>query len=29
MDKEMNRLVYLGILKKGFTNYSSPVMFNQ
>ena len=26
MDKEMNRLVHLGILKKGFTNYSSPVM---
>ena len=26
MDKEMNRLVHLGILKKGFSNYSSPVM---
>ena len=26
LDKEMNRLCYLGILKKGFSAYSSPVM---
>ena len=27
LDKEMKRLCYLGILKEGFTAYSSPVMF--
>ena len=26
LDKEMRRLCYLGILKKGFLAYSSPVM---
>ena len=26
MDKEMKRLCYLGILKEGFSAYSSPVM---
>ena len=26
LDKEMKRLCYLGILKKGFSAYSSPVM---
>ena len=26
IDKEMKRLCYLGILKKGFSSYSSPVM---
>ena len=26
LDKEMRRLCYLGILKKGFSAYSSPVM---
>ena len=26
IDKEMNRLCYMGILKKGFSAYSSPVM---
>ena len=26
LDKEMRRLVYLGILKEGFSAYSSPVM---
>ena len=26
LDKEMNRLCYLGILKEGFSAYSSPVM---
>ena len=26
MDKEMKRLCYLGILKEGFSVYSSPVM---
>ena len=26
LDKEMKRLCYLGILKKGFSVYSSPVM---
>ena len=27
LDKEMKRLCYLGILKEGFSAYSSPVMF--
>ena len=27
IDKEMKRLCYLGILKEGFSAYSSPVMF--
>ena len=27
MDKEMKRLCYMGILKEGFSAYSSPVMF--
>ena len=26
LDKEMRRLCYLGILKEGFSAYSSPVM---
>ena len=26
LDKEMKRLCYLGILKQGFSAYSSPVM---
>ena len=26
MDKEMKRLCYMGILKEGFSAYSSPVM---
>ena len=26
LDKEMKRLCYLGILKEGFSAYSSPVM---
>ena len=26
LDKEMKRLCYLGILKEGFSVYSSPVM---
>ena len=26
IDKEMKRLCYLGILKEGFSPYSSPVM---
>ena len=26
LDREMNRLCYLGILKEGFSAYSSPVM---
>ena len=26
LDKEMKRLCYLGILKEGFSTYSSPVM---
>ena len=26
MDKEMKRLCYMGILKEGFSTYSSPVM---
>ena len=26
LDKEMKRLCYLGILKEGFSKYSSPVM---
>ena len=26
LDKEMKRLCYLGILKEGFSGYSSPVM---
>ena len=26
MDREMKRLHYLGVLKKGFSTYSSPVM---
>ena len=26
LDKEMKRLCYLGILKQGFSSYSSPVM---
>ena len=26
IDKEMKRLCYLGILKEGFSAYSSPVM---
>ena len=28
LDKEMKRLCYLGILKEGFSAYSSPVMLN-
>ena len=28
LDKEMRRLCYLGILKEGFSAYSSPVMMN-
>ena len=27
LDKEMKRLCYLGILKEGFSAYSSPVMW--
>ena len=26
LDKEMKRLCYLGILKEGFSAYSSPIM---
>ena len=29
LDKEMRRLCYLGILKEGFSAYSSPVNVNQ
>ena len=29
LDKEMRRLCYLGILKEGFSAYSSPVMLNR
>ena len=28
LDKEMKRLCYLGILKEGFSAYSSPVMWS-
>ena len=29
IDKEMKRLCYMGILKEGFSAYSSPVMLNK
>ena len=29
LDKEMKRLCYLGILKEGFSAYSSPVYVNK